>query len=554
MKSKKSIFVCVMTGLLVLSASSSVCGEAVAGVAGIKKCVILDAPSWWNINDYNTNNDNTVNVLDLCRAKQHLLKQNETITFGLANPSVSLDKSTVTVPVYVKGNTSGVYSIQFSVDYDREYFQFFNVYTFELGGSAAYSPDMGIVQYMAGSNQNVTKEGNIVYLTFKTKQDIPHGTYEFKLNSIEATRLDASSEAVQIPENECPGTSETLIFDFFREPEVTVTTVTTTVTTTEPPVYTTVTEPTTTTHLPVSDKLRFSLENGEVTSDGSKLKIPVYMHSNSSGISTVSMNIEYDESMFSIAGVSGGQYGGFGYSAGNNNLVFMMQNAQNITDSEGIIAYIEFNIQNRDKSGTYSFRLRDIKPTYSENWNQQQISGDQYVGETDIYSFDYRGNVNTTVTTSTTPVITTTPITTTTLPETTTVTIQTTPGSSDSITEEKLWLISKINEVRVQNNLQPLLLSEDCCRASDIRAQQLSVRYDEDQPDGTDYKELLYDNNVFPFRISQYLDNACKDKESVYADYMSAAGAYVSDSRFKELGIGHYISGSSHYWVIYIYS
>ena len=239
----------------------------------------------YNIFDYNTNNDQSVNVLDLCRSKAYVLEKNkkttQSINISCLRPWVTSDGSIITIPVNIKGNTEGVSSLSFYIEYNNWYFKLDSAYS--SYGQVSYSSVNDYVQFTAYDGKNVTEECNIVYLVFSTVPDVPYSTYEFNLSDIQGTVLGSDGNQRELSDEEYNSDYARLQYTFSRgnsRPDVTTTPSNTTVVTTSSATETTVSQ----TEPQSGDKLSFSMDNAELSSDGKRLRIPVYMQKNTTGL------------------------------------------------------------------------------------------------------------------------------------------------------------------------------------------------------------------------------------------------------------------------------
>lgn len=561
MKSKKNLIMCIIAGIISCSYTLTAGAGSFSDTNILKSGLLIsdDGNSSVNLLDYNTNNDNVVNVLDLCRAKRDLMEKyqvtSQYVTIEAAGPWISADNRSLTVPVKIKGNSLGVSNISFDIKYNDWYFTLADVYA-SSRGSVSFSKESGNVHYTAPGGVNLTSEGIFVYLVFSTADYVPDAMYNVRLNNIHAAMLENGS-ARELTAEECsssaklsftygnekdnPFTEPALDEPDITEPPAETTPVTTVVTT----VSEKVTKP------PKQDELYFSLNNAEISSDGRHLKIPVYMDMNSRGLGSFSTVVKYDRSKFKLASVERGDFDGYGYVGGNSdNAVFSMNNGQNISQRSGIIAWLDFEINGNPDSKEYSFELTDINASYYENWNQKKV--DRYQNKSEIYRFSFDGTAP-----SVTEVTEETTVTTTAAPEETTEPVPETsenPGHADpSVNAENIELegLEMIQQWRRELNLPEFVPNQILFECADIRISDLKQSYSSTRPDGSTRKELLTQMNA-PNAISssEFHCRGFKSAESMLSQFKltvaKVPGHSVESKDFSYIGIGY----SDGYWCV----
>lgn len=592
MKKRKRFFICVLTGILACSGCLTASADSTADAGKLKSGLLLNERNnyQYNIFDYNTNNDQSVNVLDLCRSKAYVLEKNkkttQSINISCLRPWVTSDGSIITIPVNIKGNTEGVSSLSFYIEYNNWYFKLDSAYS--SYGQVSYSSVNDYVQFTAYDGKNVTEECNIVYLVFSTVPDVPYSTYEFNLSDIQGTVLGSDGNQRELSDEEYNSDYARLQYTFSRgnsRPDVTTTPSNTTVVTTSSATETTVSQ----TEPQSGDKLSFSMDNAELSSDGKRLRIPVYMQKNTTGLYSFNAIVKYDTDKFSLNGVTQGDFSGYGYVGGNkDNAVFNTFNNQNIYENSGVIAYLEFDINNGTGSGVYEFELTDIKAYYSENWNQQEVPQDKRNDRSEVYRYSFEsGSVTTTVTpqtTVTTTVTTTTPVTTTTTAITTTTpweppvtTTTTTPWEpplttttttsweppvtttenniSVNIEPTELQIAELVNESRRSKSLSELKMDNALCAAADKRAEELAVSWSIDRPNGESLTKLFGDYGVFVSSYSFVYGARVTSASDVMQTVNDTKTSDFDSPGYNSIGVGHaYIAGSTYgdYWVVFV--
>lgn len=570
MKSKKILKICIFAGII----SCSYCLTASAGsfsdVSILKDGLLAcdNGISSFNIMDYNTNNDNVVNVLDLCRAKKAVIDRyqvtNQKVSVELSGPWISDDRSKITVPVKIKGNRLGISGISFDIKYNDWYYSLSDVYA-SSKGSVSFSKETGGVLYTAPGGKNLISEGIFVYLVFSPADYVPEAMYNIRLNNIQATMLENNSVR-ELTADEC-SVSAKLSFSYgYEMPSEVSTSVsgTTTVhsetdvpvTTTDKPVTTVKIEPS------KQDVMYFELNSAEMSYDGKRLRIPVYMDMNVKGIGSFNSIVKYDRNRFKLTSVDNGDFDGYGYVGGNSdNAVFNMNNGKNIEQRSGNIAWLNFEINGEIDSKEYTFELTDIKVLYYENWNQKQV--DNYKNKSDVYKFKLYSEdkpIETTVSSA----VTFAEITTfsETSPSETEPPVETTkPNSAETtspsgndyvLNAEQMWFVDKVNEYRKQNGKPQIKCINRAFKAAEERARMLSEVFKEDLPDGRNYKWVLYDNDVMPYCSSQHIDNLSETKEQAWDTYIKGSSQFLlDDSMFDRFAVGHYVdSNGRNYWAM----
>ena len=113
MNNRKSLFLCILAGIMSCTYSMTASAGSFVNGGQLKNGLLLMEMDNGNyhIADYNTNDDNVVNVLDLCRVKSSLFTKDQpekqNIYISSAGPWISDDQSKITVPVRITGNVVG---------------------------------------------------------------------------------------------------------------------------------------------------------------------------------------------------------------------------------------------------------------------------------------------------------------------------------------------------------------------------------------------------------------------------------------------------------------
>lgn len=603
MNFKKIISVCVSTAMLSSSAILPAGAEKPVDINGMKARLLCQEKD--NISDYNTNDDDVVNVFDFCRAKKVILEGAEvqgTVKLKISKARVTTDKSTIVVPVRIDMESIGISSVQFSVGYDSRYFSLVDAYSAGMGGSVAFSEDEGIVQFLTGGGENISGKGELLYLEFSAADNVPHDNYEFVLSGIQASALGTDNKPRELTAEECPDKSDVYTLLYERVPVVTTVT-----TTTEPAVVTT--EEITTIDNRY-DLLSFAMDRAELSADKKRLVVPVYMNKNTIGISGVTMNIKYDSSAFSLVNVRRGDFEGYGYITGNRDMaVYMSNNIQNINTSDGLIAYLEFDVLSGISSGTYEFGLYNIKAkTTDKNWTQRELTEEECLTQSGAYMYSFDGSdvtavtsettivtttvstepVTTTIITTTIPepttvITTTTPepvttVTTTVTPEPTTTTVTTTtpePTSTTTVTttmkpvvttttittvlaeieELEIALADLVNKDREEAGLSTLVMDNNLCVAADIRAKELTELFDINRPNGGSDYDIFRETGANVSAYSYVLTAQSTSPAALMRAVRNTKFESFDNPNYNSVAIGHAYDPNTqygHYWVVYV--
>ena len=116
----------------------------------------------------------------------------------------------------------------------------------------------------------------------------------------------------------------------------------------------------------------------------------------------------------------------------------------------------------------------------------------------------------------------------------------------------KTEIFKAINSERSASGLKEVSLSKELSYVADIRAQELSVKFDgATRPDGSANRTLLSQ-----YGLTSSHDVLLYSNDSSYQIFISTLKqSYIKkirDGGFGKVGIGHYYSGSKHYWVVYL--
>lgn len=553
--------VAAVAAILILSTYSVTASAVMTDGAGLKKGLLLSSGE--DMSRYDTNGDSRVNVLDMCRYKADLIRggaaSEAKIRVGSAYSES--DGSKVYVPVIADISGEGISAVQMDVSCDRRYFTLSGVRRADLGGTVSFSAGSTRVQFLSDGGRNITGSGSLFILEFDTEGSVPNDNYEFYMYNISGTVKTSQTDQRELNSDECAEDTDIYRY-YFGRTEVKVTTPVTSVTEAQyTTAETTVTSVTTAARTEtsaytettaaqtgsVSSPMKFSMQTALVSSDGGRLSVPVYVADNSHGFSSFSMKVSYDTSVFALVGVRNGVYGGYGYVTGNRDTaVFYANNSQNI-NKDGCVAYLDFDIKNA--SGSYEFSASEIKALSTEpDWSQYTLNDAECTPYSEVYRFDSSSIVTTTVTTTVTtrPAVTTAATTTTkaavTQPPVTTV------AAGSSVDAQKSEIAKAVNAKRADLGLKPLSLDSKLCQAADVRAQELSVKFDRNRPDGSSYGTLL---SKYGFLSSKRYQSIFKDYDFETVKNNTLQKDAIKDSGCSKIGIGYY-RGTTDYWVVFV--
>ena len=112
--------------------------------------------------------------------------------------------------------------------------------------------------------------------------------------------------------------------------------------------------------------------------------------------------------------------------------------------------------------------------------------------------------------------------------------------------------LKSINEIRENEGLYPLEISEELNNIANIRTKELAISFSHVRPNNTKYDELLYENRIRVFSSDENIAYRFKNAETVISYWMNS-NQYklniVSD-KFTHVGISHYAVNGEDFWVI----
>ena len=109
-----------------------------------------------------------------------------------------------------------------------------------------------------------------------------------------------------------------------------------------------------------------------------------------------------------------------------------------------------------------------------------------------------------------------------------------------------------VNEERVKVGLEPLVYREDAQICADIRAEELTEKFEHTRPDGDLCFTVLSENNIIYNTAGENIASGQKNPQAVMDSWMSSTEghkeAILSDT-FKEIVIGVTVKNGVYYWV-----
>lgn len=115
-------------------------------------------------------------------------------------------------------------------------------------------------------------------------------------------------------------------------------------------------------------------------------------------------------------------------------------------------------------------------------------------------------------------------------------------SSGEALEDEALEVIRLTNIERENRGLEPLEIDDDLMALAQIRAEEVSIKYDHERPDGTRVVQLGYGENV----------GAKASAEKQVTSWMNSEGhkKNILLERYHKIGVGCYrLDNGKHYWV-----
>lgn len=262
MKKKLRLFSAVCSAVI-LSYSivqlGTASGEVSSNSEKLKSLLLMDMKTD-NYTIYDTNSDNSVNVLDLCRRKRDILYRTHA-EFQIRNAEVNYTDRTVRIPVFIENTPASVTGASMKIEYDHERFSLEQVYSAGKGRWMQSGNDM--IEFYGDNGAYLTGNETAAYLQFRIKGDMQSAEHQFALSGIISSVISESGSVRKLTNDECPERSETRVY------------INQIITTTVPPVtqppVTVTTAPPETTPPPVTTTQPVQEDLSELTSEEAKL-------------------------------------------------------------------------------------------------------------------------------------------------------------------------------------------------------------------------------------------------------------------------------------------
>jgi len=200
----------IISAVLAASAVFSCIYNVYADSAGddIKNYILMSGRKNPGISD--TNGNGTVDVLDLCRIKQDIIRGKAAVSESLISCGeiiADYDDRRVLVPVMLSENSFGVDAARTRLLYNREYFTLTDVQVGNISGGFKFSLSTADVLYSNDYDDDLNRGGILFYYVLEMENIVPEGTYEFSLCNIAAATYHYSSEGENLTEQQCPSVS-----------------------------------------------------------------------------------------------------------------------------------------------------------------------------------------------------------------------------------------------------------------------------------------------------------------------------------------------------------
>lgn len=261
--------------------------------------------------------------------------------------------------------------------------------------------------------------------------------------------------------------------------------------------------------------LSFSLGNASVNKSEKKITFPVSIANNACSLNCFKLDFDYDHNSFMISKILGSDSNEINYSVSGNTI--SCHSAVPITSSGNVISIV-LSMKDDIKNGTYNFSL-----TLSEAYDDFGKLGSERINTSGNEKSVKLTNVQNMFPAD--------------IPD---------PNNDPS----KVEIFRAINSERSKAGLKELSLSKELSYVADIRANELSIKYDILRPDGSSYRTLLSQYGLASSRniILYSADNSYQEFIStIKGTFMTK----IKDGTIGKAGIGYYSSGSKHYWVAF---
>jgi len=116
------------------------------------------------------------------------------------------------------------------------------------------------------------------------------------------------------------------------------------------------------------------------------------------------------------------------------------------------------------------------------------------------------------------------------------------------VSEEEKEVIRLVNEERAKAGVAPLEMDLSLMRSCEIRAEELTVLFSHDRPNGTScFSVIEFDSKASGENIAYGQPNA----SAVMATWMNSAGhrANILNPNFTHIGAGYIYKNNTTYWV-----
>ncbi len=262
--------------------------------------------------------------------------------------------------------------------------------------------------------------------------------------------------------------------------------------------------------------LSFSLGNISVDKTAKKITIPVSMSNNSNSINFFKLNVNFDHNSFTFADVTSKiTSGNISYSVSGNTLSC---NSSVPITTDGKVIDLVFYMKDSILNGTYSFSISqaeaydDFGKLGTERINTSE--SEKSVKLTDVQNM-FPADI----------------------PD---------PNNDSS----KVQIYNWISTQREKAGVKALVFSKELSYVADIRAKELSVKIASTRPDGSSYRTLLSEYGMLTSHNIQ-LYSSDRTAQAYISTLSSGYMKEVTNGSLVKVGIGHYSTGSSNYWILY---
>lgn len=126
-------------------------------------------------------------------------------------------------------------------------------------------------------------------------------------------------------------------------------------------------------------------------------------------------------------------------------------------------------------------------------------------------------------------------------------------SNEDDLQAIREEMLAYINNERAKAGARPLVLDNSLCEAAQIRAQELTIAFSHDRPDGRDCYSVLQELNISYRAAGENIAAGQTSVSAVMNSWMNSLGhrANILDQRYTKIGIGLYRtdSGYGYHWV-----